>query len=73
MVLPFVRDLLADVETLPAFTRAASHLKTGAGRIRVSGLTPTAKALLIALLYRAAGKTLGRNSPAWVSTRGCYR
>ncbi|MBZ5567531.1 MAG: transcription-repair coupling factor [Acidobacteriia bacterium] len=58
MVLPFVRDLLADVETLPAFTRAASHLKTGAGRIRVSGLTPTAKALFIALLHRAAGKTL---------------
>ncbi|MBZ5630598.1 MAG: transcription-repair coupling factor [Acidobacteriia bacterium] len=58
MVLPFVRDLFADVEILPAFTRAASHLKTGAGRISVSGLTPTAKALLIALLYRAAGKTL---------------
>ena len=58
MVLPFVRDLFADVENLPAFTRAASHLKTGAGGISVSGLTPTAKALLIALLHRAAGKPL---------------
>ena len=58
MVLPFVRDLFADVENLPAFTRAASHLKTGAGGISVSGLTPTAKALLIALLHRASGKPL---------------
>ncbi len=58
MVLPFVRDLFVDVENLPAFTRAASHLKTGAGGMSVSGLTPPAKALLIALLHRAAGKPL---------------
>jgi transcription-repair coupling factor (superfamily II helicase) len=58
MVLPFVRDLFADVENLPAFTRAASHLKAGAGGISVSGLTRTAKALLIALLHRASGKPL---------------
>jgi transcription-repair coupling factor (superfamily II helicase) len=58
MVLPFVRDLFADVDNLPAFTRAASHLKTAAGRGGVSGLTPTAKALLIALLHRAAAKPL---------------
>ena len=31
------------------------HLKTGAGRIRVSGLTPTAKALFSTLLCREAG------------------
>ena len=29
MALPFVRDLFADVEKLPAFTRVASHLKDG--------------------------------------------
>ena len=58
MILPFVRDLFADVENLPAFARAASHLKSGAGRIIVSGLTPTAKALLIALWPRSAGKPL---------------
>ena len=58
MVLPFVRELFADVEKLPAVTRAASHLKGGAGRMSVSGVTPTAKALLISLLYRAAGKPL---------------
>ena len=50
MVLPFVRDLFAGVEKLPAFTRAAFHLKAGTGRISVSGLTPTAKALLLVLL-----------------------
>ena len=53
MVLPFVRDLFADVEKSPAFARAASLLKSGAGRIRVSGLTPTAKAMLYPLLFRA--------------------
>ena len=56
MVLPFVRDLFADVEKLPAFSRVASHLKEGTGRISVSGLTPTAKALLLVLLQRAAGR-----------------
>jgi transcription-repair coupling factor (superfamily II helicase) len=58
VILPFARDLFADVEKLPAFARAASHLKAGTGRIGVSGLTPTAKSMLIALLARAAGKPL---------------
>src|SRR5882672_10711222 len=58
MVLPFVRDLFADVEKLPAFSRVASHLKEGTGRVGVSGLTPTAKALLLVLLQRAAGRPL---------------
>jgi transcription-repair coupling factor (superfamily II helicase) len=56
MVLPFVRDLFADVEKLPAFTRVASHLKEGTGRINVSGLTPTAKALLLVLVQRATDR-----------------
>jgi transcription-repair coupling factor (superfamily II helicase) len=56
MLLPFVRELFVDVEKLPAFARVASHLKEGTGRIRVSGLTPTAKALLLVLLQRAAGR-----------------
>ncbi len=58
MLLPFVRELFADVETLPAFTRAASRLKEGTGRIRVSGLASTAKALLLVLLQRAAGRPI---------------
>ncbi|HEY1265156.1 MAG TPA: transcription-repair coupling factor, partial [Terriglobales bacterium] len=58
MSLPFVRDLFADVEKLPAFARVASHLKEGTGRISVSGLTPTAKALLLVLLQKAAGRPL---------------
>src|SRR6202167_6772293 len=58
MLLPFVRELFADVETLPAFTRAASRLKEGAGRIRVSGLTPPAKALMLVLFQRTAGRPL---------------
>src|SRR5580658_2489356 len=58
MVLPFVRDLFADVEKLPDFLRVASHLREGTGRMRVSGLTPTAKALLLVLLQKAAGRPL---------------
>jgi len=58
MLLPFVRELFTDVEILPGFTRVASNLKEGTGRIRVSGLTPTAKALLLALLRRAAERPL---------------
>src|SRR5271167_2035280 len=58
MLLPFVRELFADVETLPAFTRVASHLREGTGRIRVSGLSPTAKALLLVLLRRSADRPL---------------
>src|SRR5262249_62201421 len=58
MLLPFVRELFADVEKLPAFVRVASHLKEGTGRIGVSGLTPTAKALLLVLLQRRAGRPL---------------
>ena len=56
MLLPFVRELFVDVEKLPAFARVASHLKESTGRIRVSGLTPTAKALLLVLFQRAAGR-----------------
>ena len=58
MPLAFVRDLFADAEKLPAFLRAASHLKEGTGRIRVSGLTPTAKALILVLLRKATERPL---------------
>ncbi|HTR64924.1 MAG TPA: DEAD/DEAH box helicase, partial [Terriglobales bacterium] len=58
MVLPFVRDLFADAVKLPAFSRVTSHLKEGTGRIRVSGLTPTAKALLLVLLQKASARPL---------------
>ena len=58
MILPFVREFFADVEKLPAFARAATQVKAGAGRIRVSGLTPTGKALFYAMLARAASRSL---------------
>jgi transcription-repair coupling factor (superfamily II helicase) len=58
MALPFVRELFADVEKLPDFTRVASHLREGTGRISVSGLTPTAKALLLVLAQRTIARPL---------------
>ena len=51
--MPFVRELFAEVELLPGFTRASSHLRESAGRISVTGLSPAAKALIIVLLRRA--------------------
>jgi len=52
MLLPFVRELFAEVEQLPAFTRVASHLRESAGRVSVTGLSTAAKALIIVLLRR---------------------
>ncbi len=58
MILPFVREFFADVENVPAFARAVTQVKGGAGRIRVSGLTPTGKALFCTLLHRAISRPL---------------
>src|SRR4030088_258999 len=56
MLLPFVRELFADVELLPAITRADSHLQERAERIRVTGLSPAAKTLIAVLLRRAVAR-----------------
>ena len=58
MILPFVRDVFADVEKSPALQRAIARVKGGAGRTRVSGLTPTGKALFYSLLQRATARPL---------------
>jgi transcription-repair coupling factor (superfamily II helicase) len=54
MVLPFVRDLLADLEHSQAFERVQRHLSAGTGRRRVSGLTATARALYLPAFVKAA-------------------
>jgi transcription-repair coupling factor (superfamily II helicase) len=58
VILPLVRELFADVERNLAFARAATPIKSHAGRIRLSGLTLAAKLLHLALLHRAAGRPL---------------
>ncbi|HZR66204.1 MAG TPA: transcription-repair coupling factor [Terriglobales bacterium] len=58
MVLPFVRDLFADVEKLPVFSRVVSQLRANTGRIRVSGVNPPSKALLISELQKASSRQL---------------
>ncbi len=58
MILPFVREFFADVEKLSGFLRAAALGKDGDGRTRVSGLTPTGKALFYSLLCRAVARPL---------------
>ena len=54
MVLPFVRELLADLEHSEAFERVRRHLSGGTGRRRVSGLTFTARALYLPYFVRAS-------------------
>jgi transcription-repair coupling factor (superfamily II helicase) len=56
MILPFVRERMADLEHSAAFERLRRHLSGGTGRRRVSGLTATARALYLPLLLRALDK-----------------
>src|SRR5215469_11005589 len=60
MILPFVRELVADLERSPVFERVRRHLAAGTGRRRVSGLTATARALYLPYFVRAA------NAPALI-------
>jgi transcription-repair coupling factor (superfamily II helicase) len=54
MILPFVREIFAELEQTPGFERVRRHLSLGAGRRRVSSLTATARALYLPLIARAA-------------------
>ena len=54
MILPFVRELVADLENTDSFQRVRRHLAGGTGRRRVSGLTATARALYLPYFVRAA-------------------
>jgi transcription-repair coupling factor (superfamily II helicase) len=54
MILPFVRQLFADLENSVPFERVRRHLSGGTGRRRVSGLTFTARALYLPLFVRVA-------------------
>ena len=54
MILPFVREVFAELEHSSGFERVRRHLSLGAGRRRVSGLTATARALYLPLMARAA-------------------
>ncbi len=54
MILPFVREIFAELEHSSAFERVRRHLSLGTGRRRVSGLTATARSLYLPLMARAA-------------------
>ena len=60
MILPFVREMIADLEHTDSFERLRRHLSGGLGRRRVSGLTATARALYLPLMVRAS------NAPALI-------
>ncbi len=60
MILPFVREMIADLEHTDSFERLRRHLSAGNGRRRVSGLTATARAIYLPLLVRAS------NAPALI-------
>ncbi len=56
MILPFVREIFAELEQSTGFERVRRHLSLGTGRRRVSGMTATARALYLPLMARAAGQ-----------------
>lgn len=55
MILPFVREMLSDLENSEPFKHARRHLEANAGRVLVSGLTATARNLHLPYFVRAAG------------------
>ena len=54
MILPFVREIFAELEQTSGFERVRRHLNLHTGRRRVSGLTATARSLYLPLMARAA-------------------
>ena len=54
MILPFVREIFAELEHSPGFERVRRHLGLAAGRRCVSGLTVSARAIYLPLMARAA-------------------
>jgi transcription-repair coupling factor (superfamily II helicase) len=56
MILPFVREIFAELEQPPGFERVRRHLSLASGRRRVSGLSSTAQALYLPFMARAAGQ-----------------
>ena len=54
MILPFVREIFAELEHSSSFERVRRHLSLGTGRRRVSGLTSTARALYLPFMAKAA-------------------
>jgi transcription-repair coupling factor (superfamily II helicase) len=54
MILPFVREVFAELEHSSGFERIVRHLSLSAGRRRVSGMTATARSLYVPLMARAA-------------------
>ena len=54
MILPFVREIFAELEHGPGFERVRRLLSLNTGRRRVSGLTATARALYLPFMARDA-------------------
>ncbi len=52
MILPFVRELVADLKHSDAFDRVRRHLESGQGRRRIAGLTFTGRALYLPYLVQ---------------------
>jgi transcription-repair coupling factor (superfamily II helicase) len=60
MILPFVRELFADLKLSDSFDRVRRHLQSGQGRRRIAGLTFTARALYLPYMVQAV------NAPALI-------
>ncbi|MGH9775542.1 MAG: transcription-repair coupling factor [Candidatus Acidiferrales bacterium] len=56
MILPIVADILGRVRKCPGVEAAFDELRRGAGRVRLAGVTPSARALIVVLAAEAAGR-----------------
>ena len=56
MILPLVSELLARVARRPVVEEAFEALRRTGGEVRLAGLTDSAKALLVPLVFAALGR-----------------
>src|SRR5215831_3474876 len=55
MILPFVSELLAQIARRPAIGEACDRIRRDAGEVRIAGLSDSAKALVMPLVFRETG------------------
>ena len=56
MILPLVSELLARIARRPAVEEACDKLRRLGGEVRLAGLTDSAKALLVPLVFSELGR-----------------
>jgi transcription-repair coupling factor (superfamily II helicase) len=56
MILPFVSELLSHIARRPAIRQACDRIRGNTGEVSIAGLTDSAKALVVPLVFREIGR-----------------